>query len=176
MCAVTYLFEMDVSKTRPLWTPRQLGEWDSFLLEHLHNQHICLVWEACLLGCMRGCVCGCVRMCGVGEVCVGVREGVNGVYEAEVRGTGNPHSQAKAAAHLSSLSMICDLTACDKKISIKDQNAWATYSSNYGWPPLSANPLIQDHCRKWHHTYPNIYMSGAKSAFWRQQSTLYQLI
>ena len=175
MCAVTYLFEMDVSKTRLLWTPRQLGEWDSFLLEHLHHQHICLVWEACLLGCMRGCVCVwvCERMCGVGEVCVGVWAGVRGC-EWCVWGRGSRDRQSTLTSLGSCTPFLlvndpgrCDLTACDKKIC---KNAWATYSSNQR-PPLPANPrsLLEV-------TSSNIYMSGAKTAFWRQQSTLYQLI
>ena len=85
MCAVTYLFEMEVSKTWPHWTPRQLGEWDSFLLEHLHHQHICLVWEACLLGGVCGCVRGCVAWQRCVWVCERVWEDVSG---AKARGTG----------------------------------------------------------------------------------------
>ena len=160
MCAVTYLFEMDVSKTRPLWTPRQPGEWESFFLEHLHHQHICLVWEACLLGCMRGCVCvgvwedvwcgrgvcGCVRGC---EWCVWGRGSRDRQYTLTSLGSCTPFLLVNDPGR-------CDLTACDKKISINDQNAWATYSTNQGLFIDLPFLLIQDHCWKWHHTYPNI--------------------
>ena len=102
MCAVTYLFEMEVSKTWPLWTPRQLGEWDS-LPSPTH------------LPCVRGmfvrvhervCEWVCERMCCMGEVCVGVREGVSGVYEAEARGTGDKSIHTHRPSQLANIILI----------------------------------------------------------------------
>ena len=168
MCAATYLFEMDVSKTRPLWTPRQPGEWDSLLLEHLHHQHICLMWEACLLGCMIGCMRGCVRRFVVWERCVWVCErvwdGVSGVCDGEAQGTGakSIHTHQPYQLHTFppswALRPPSRFTACDKKLTIKDKNACPTNSSNQGLFIDLPFLLIQDHCWKWHHTYPNIYM------------------
>ena len=90
----------------------------------------------------RVCVWVCERMCGVGEVCVGVWAGVRGCEWCEWgRGSRDRQSTLTSLGSCTSFLLVndpgrCDLTACDQK---NKQNAWATYSSNQG-PPLPANP------------------------------------